>query len=65
MERESGGLEGIRKVDNNDPGDNSGLQLDCKIVMTCFFAPNPTFHLPSGHHRPPGGDHRTLGDIRR
>ena len=50
MERESGGLEGIRKVDNNDPGDNSGLQLDCKIVMTCFFAPNPTLHLTSLHH---------------
>ena len=38
-------------------------QLDCKIVMTCFFAPNPTSHLTRPLHGQPGGDHRTLGDI--
>ena len=48
MDGESGDSEGTRvQVDNNDLGVIRATQLDCKIVMTCFFAPNPTLHLTS------------------
>ena len=57
MDGESGDSEGTRvQVDNNDLSVIRATQLDCKIVMTCFFAPNPTLHLTSPHHRT--GGHR-------